>query len=47
MAYERQDKCSNCGISIPEAHEDADPSAMLCDTCYEKDEHEEPTEDVQ
>jgi hypothetical protein len=33
MAYENQDKCSGCGISIPHLPEDADASERLCDTC--------------
>ena len=35
MAYENQDKCVNCGISIPHVHELSDHSAYLCDDCYE------------
>lgn len=38
MAYEKQTHCVECGISIPDVHEDADKSALLCDTCYGRDE---------
>ena len=34
MAYENQIKCAGCGISIPFVAEDADPAALLCDSCY-------------
>ena len=40
MAYEIQEKCLNCGISIPACAEDADPCACLCDSCYEKENNE-------
>lgn len=33
MAYENQEHCVDCGISIPPVHEAADPDALLCDTC--------------
>ena len=36
MAYENQIKCERCGKSIPDVHEDADKSALLCDLCYEE-----------
>jgi hypothetical protein len=38
MAYENQIKCKRCGKSIPDVHEDADKSALLCDLCYEEEE---------
>ena len=37
MAYENQDKCIGCGISIPHVHEDADPDSNLCDRCFAKE----------
>lgn len=36
MAYENQNKCLGCGISIPFVHEDADPEALLCDECLKE-----------
>jgi hypothetical protein len=36
MAYENQDKCEGCGLSIPPVHEGADPEAGICDTCVAK-----------
>ena len=36
MAYENQDHCEGCGISIPHVEEDADPAAHLCDSCLKK-----------
>ena len=42
MAYENQDKCIQCGKSIPKMPEDATPEEKLCDECYEKmEKHEE------
>ena len=35
MAYENQNKCDGCSISIPIVEQDADYEANLCDTCYE------------
>jgi len=37
MAYENQNKCLGCGISIPFVHEDADSEALLCDKCLKED----------
>lgn len=37
MAYEKQIKCLGCGISIPDAPEDADDSELLCDSCLKKE----------
>ena len=34
MAYENQIKCARCGNSIPAEAEEADPAALLCDSCY-------------
>lgn len=36
MPTETRDHCEGCGIPIPHVHEDADPAANLCDTCYNK-----------
>jgi RNA polymerase-binding transcription factor DksA len=36
MAYENQNKCERCGISIPFVHEDADFEASYCDKCLEE-----------
>ena len=36
MAYENQDRCCNCGTSIPHIREEEDSEAALCDTCYGK-----------
>jgi hypothetical protein len=33
-------KCINCGISIPDIHEDADKDGLLCDQCYSDEEEE-------
>jgi len=33
MSYEKQIKCEDCGISIPDVPEDADKEALLCDKC--------------
>ena len=46
MAYENQNKCLGCGISIPFVHEDADSDASYCDKCLEdiKDEDEDDKE---
>ena len=37
MAYENQNKCLGCGISIPFVHEDADSEASYCDKCLEEE----------
>lgn len=36
MAYKDQIKCADCGISIPNVYEGAEPEALLCDTCLAK-----------
>lgn len=33
MAYDKQIKCTRCGMSIPDVPEDADESELLCDRC--------------
>lgn len=43
MAYENQDKCIECGMSIPHVEEGADPAASLCDRCYGEGEKEPET----
>ena len=34
MAYDKQIKCSSCGMSIPDVHENADAEALLCNRCH-------------
>jgi hypothetical protein len=41
MAYENQNKCLGCGISIPFVDEDADSEASYCDKCLEDVENED------
>ena len=38
MAYDKQIKCPNCGVSVPDVPEDADKEAMLCNACYDTSE---------
>jgi len=38
MAYENQDKCEGCGMSIPHIPEDATADERICDTCLEAEE---------
>ena len=35
MAYDKQDHCEMCGISIPATKEDASYEERLCDTCLD------------
>jgi len=39
MAYKNQEKCPSCGISVTAMPEDASYEEMLCNLCYEKQEH--------
>jgi len=34
MAYQRQIKCPGCGISVPDAPEDASYEELLCSQCH-------------
>ena len=39
MAYINQEKCPDCGISIPAQPEDATYDERLCNACYTSKEH--------